>query len=102
MLTMRQKQAVTKELKMRYQRATKKEKGLMLNEFCGLTEYNRVYASRILRNEHITCKKYSIEVNKRKIVYDEDVLNALTKIWMIADGICGKRLAPFLPELLER
>ena len=39
MLTMRQKKAVTKELKDRYQRASKKEKTIILNEFIRLAGY---------------------------------------------------------------
>lgn len=101
MLNMRQKQAVTKELAARYKRVAKKKKGLMLDEFCNLTKYNRVYASRILRTG-FKRKGEIIEVNKRKVIYDYDVLVALTKVWAIADGICGKRLAPFLPELVDR
>jgi len=102
MLTMRQKQAVTKELKLKYKRGTKKKKSLVLDDFCGLTGYNRVYASRILRSEYISRKNNAISTNKRNVVYDESVLTSLTKIWVIADGICGKRLAPFLPELLDK
>jgi len=49
MLTMRQKKAVTKELRDRYQRAFKKEKTIMLNEFIQLTRHNRSYAARALR-----------------------------------------------------
>jgi len=37
MLTMRHKKAITKELRNRYQRASKKEKTMMLNEFVRLT-----------------------------------------------------------------
>ncbi len=48
MLTMRQKKAVTRELQNRYQKARKKEKIIMLNEFTRLTSYNRCYASQIL------------------------------------------------------
>lgn len=102
MLTMRQKQAVTKELKTKYKLAGKKSKSIMLDDFCELTEYNRTYAARILRTEYVFQRKKAIEVNKRKIIYDDDVLDALIKIWIIADGICGKRLAPFLPDLLDR
>jgi hypothetical protein len=36
MLDMRQKKAVTKELKKRYNKATKKQKGVMLDEFCAI------------------------------------------------------------------
>ena len=48
MLTMRQKKAVTRELRDRYQRASKKEKTMMLNEFIQLTGYNRCYACQVL------------------------------------------------------
>ena len=41
MLTMRQKKAITKELRDRYQRLSKKEKIIMLNEFIRITGYNR-------------------------------------------------------------
>jgi len=102
MLTMRQKQAVTRELKAGYKKAGKKKKGGMLNDFCELTGYNRAYAARLLRTDFIPRSRKTIEVNKRKVVYDTEVFDALIKIWMIADGICGKRLAPFLPELLDK
>ena len=49
MLDMRQKKAVTKELKKRYNKATKKKKSIMLDEFCATTGYNRSYASWILK-----------------------------------------------------
>ncbi|MCK5828640.1 hypothetical protein KAH43_08980 [Candidatus Bipolaricaulota bacterium] len=37
---------------------------------------------------------------KRAKVYDKNVFAALKKVWVICDGICGKRLAPFLPEII--
>ncbi len=40
MLTVRQKKAVTKELRDRYQRSSKKEKTIILNGFIQLTGYN--------------------------------------------------------------
>jgi transposase InsO family protein len=39
-------------------------------------------------------------VRARPRVYDERVLAALKRAWLIADCICGKRLAPFLGELV--
>ena len=48
MLTMRQKKAVTKGLKYRYQRVSKKEKTIILNEFIRLARYNRCYACQVL------------------------------------------------------
>jgi hypothetical protein len=41
MLTMRQKKAITKELRKRYQKAKKKEKTVILNEFLRLTGYSK-------------------------------------------------------------
>lgn len=49
MLDMRQKKAITKELKTRYNKATRRQKGVMLDEFCATAVYNRCYASWILK-----------------------------------------------------
>ena len=49
MLTMREKKALTKEIQDRYGKTSKKTKGKILDEFCTVTGYNRVYAARILR-----------------------------------------------------
>jgi len=37
----------------------------------------------------------------RPPTYGEDVKRALRKVWAILDGPSGKRLAPFLPEIVE-
>ena len=112
MLTMRQKKAVTKELRDRYQRSSKKEKTIFLNEFVQLTRYNRSYATRTLRIKevlgyiNIAGKRVRLVRDKRKIkrkkkkIYDQDVLVALKEIWKICDYICSKRLAPFLSEII--
>jgi len=48
-LSMRERQAITKEMARRYVRAGKRERGLMLDELCALAGYNRSYAARLLR-----------------------------------------------------
>ena len=53
MLTIRQKKAITKELQDRYQRLSKKEKAIFLNEFIQLTRYNRSYAASTLRIKEV-------------------------------------------------
>jgi len=47
-LTVHERQAVTREAAQRYQRATKKQKRIMLDEFTALTGYHRTYASWLL------------------------------------------------------
>jgi len=112
MLTRRQKKAITRELRDRYQRASKKEKTMMLNEFIQLTRYNRSYAARALRIKevlgyiNIPGKRVRLVRDKRKIkrekkkIYDQEVFTALKEIWKISDYICSKRLAPFLSEII--
>ncbi len=109
---MRQKKAVTRELRDRYQRLSKKEKTIFLNEFIQLTKYNRSYAARalrikeVLRYMNIAGKRVKLVRDNRKIkrkkqkIYDQDVFGVLKETWKIFDYICSKRLAPFLKEII--
>jgi len=114
---MREKKAVTKQLKKRYIKATKKKKGVMLDEFCATTGYNRSYASWVLeitkdkvlgymKTGGKTIKFVAAKRKKKKKgrprIYTYDVFLALRKIWVIFDFICGKRLAPFMAEAVEK
>lgn len=65
---MRQKQAVTKELKERYNSVTKKEKTKILDEFTALTGYSRCYASHVLKTKKEKIIGY-IRTGGRKIKY---------------------------------
>ena len=73
MLTMRQKKAITRELRDRYRKSSKKEKTIMLDEFIRLTRYNRSYAARVLRIKevlgymHIAGKRVRLVRDNRKI-----------------------------------
>jgi hypothetical protein len=49
-LTMNERKSVTRQLAPRYQKARKKDRKLILNEFVSLTEYNRHYAAFLLHN----------------------------------------------------
>src|SRR5207248_3708444 len=49
----------------------------------------------------------AVQVNRRcgprpgRLVYDEAVREALIVVWEASDRICGKRLRPLLPILVE-
>ena len=49
-LTMTQRQALTKKIALHYQRATKKQKRGILDEFIAGTDYHRTYAAYLLGN----------------------------------------------------
>src|ERR1041385_7087511 len=109
-LTMQQRQAVVAKAAGRYQRSGKKEKGLILTELVELTEYSRVYARRVLRQHGKRIKQgrqslladVRVRLSRsRPPYYDQQVKATLIKIWRVLDYICGKRLQPALPELLE-
>ncbi len=110
-LTMKEKKSVTKEIATRYQKAHKKEKKRMLDEFVQLTGYNRCYASYLLKNHgkmrRISARvvlevdiKIKVKRNYTK-TYDNKVKKALKAIWLILDRICGKRLKAVLEETIE-
>lgn len=84
-----------------------------------LTEYNRSYAARVLRQRarevvlgtgRVGGVKFTLvedqrsprnKRRKRPRVYGKEVLAPLQRVWVICDGICGKRLAPYLREIVS-
>ena len=107
---MKERQSVTAVVAGRYRKAGKKGKGQILDEFSELTGYNRSYATWVLRNwgKRIRINSKLVIVGEwgKKIrrdkprSYDEKVLRALRKIWVIMDCMCGKRLVGVLGELI--
>lgn len=91
-LSMAERRAITKEMATRYARATKKQRGLMLDELCALTGHNRSYAARLLRaRARGPAPPRRSRVRER--TYTAELLPALRKIWATLDRCCGKRLA---------
>lgn len=109
-LTVKEKQKAARITAARYQKASKKKKGAILDEFIALTGYDRCYASYLLKNHgrKVWINNKVIVVGdirkrhkrQRQRTYGEDVLKPLKQIWVIMDCICGKRLRPMLKEIL--
>jgi len=97
-MTRRSKLELLEALRPRYGKAGKKAKGRMLDEFCAATRYNRKYAIQLLRHGPPRSKKSK---PGRRPRYGRDVIAALAEVWQASGHICGKRLHPFLPELVE-
>jgi transposase InsO family protein len=114
-LSMKSKQEVTREFKPRYQKATRKEKKTILDEFILLTGYHRKSAIRLLSKK--TVKQVILYVNgkpvkikpekkrpanrKGKRIYNDEVINCLRSVWTFFWFKCGKILAPLMRQQMQ-
>jgi hypothetical protein len=81
----------------RYQAASHGHKSIILDEFVAATGYERKYAIRLLT--HPVAPPAPIR-RPRAPHYGPAVQEALRIAWAASNGICAKRLVPFLPELV--
>jgi len=82
-----------------YEKASKREKGRMLDELVELTDYHRKSLLRAFRRgRHRQGKRRSPPGRPRRY---EVVRPVLRKVWAAGFFACGKRLRPFLPELVR-
>ena len=91
---------LARALAPRYMHASRSEKGRIVDEFCAITGYTRKHALVLLRDP--PAEQRSFNRRGRPPSYGPAEVALLRVCWAATDGICSKRLAPFLPELLER
>jgi hypothetical protein len=75
------------------------EKHDILDKFCDLTGYGRKHAITLFNQEEV--KKAASKPAGRHVVYGPEVVQALMLAWQACDYACSKRLAPFLPSLVD-
>ncbi|GMO68692.1 MAG: hypothetical protein Ta2A_16990 [Treponemataceae bacterium] len=111
-LQMKEKQALTREVRSRYRSASKKDKSKILDEFVENTNYNRKYALRVLNTKPVKevsvavygkTIKFKPEKKKRKKregkrIYGDEVIASLRLIWEFFWCKCGKILAPLMRD----
>jgi hypothetical protein len=95
-LSRQSKRELVEAVRGRYLRAGRKEKSKILDEFVATTGFHRKHAIRVLRQGYQRGK----ERRGRQRTYGGAVISALVEIWRICGCICGKRLQPFLPEMV--
>lgn len=83
----------------RYQRAGRKQKSVILNEFCQVCGYNRKYAILILKSD--PHKKINKLKPGRPAKYDEVFGKCLKEIWELTGRICSKKLKAAIPIWLK-
>ena len=88
----------TEAVRERYLRASKKEKGRILDEFVNVTGYHRKSAIRLFHRKRrgVPCQRRG-----RARRYSSRTVEALKVAWEATDRICSRRLQPFLPELIK-
>lgn len=87
-------------LRERYLKASKKEKGRILDEYCRNTGQDRKYSIKKFRHK-IKIKKPE-ERKRRREYYDGYVRAALARCWEIFDYPCGQRLEPLLEDEVDK
>lgn len=81
----------------RYREASSADRKRILNEFIAASGYSRKHAIYVLnRTETKEPTKRA-----RASIYGPEVQEALIELWEYANRICSKRLAPFLPDLVD-
>jgi hypothetical protein len=116
-LTMRERQAIIRELAPKFQQTdSKKERSQILDQCVSITGYTRAYAGYALR----LCGKQLVRmIGGRRVIFVPGhgrspgasrkrtaqyasplLLEALTFFWALSDGLCGKRLVAFIGQTL--
>ena len=102
---MRERQAVTRATATRYRSASKGAKKQILDELCATTGWHRDHARKALRQAlgpRPVGRTRRKPAKPRPPKYGEKVIAALRKVWAVMDCAAGKRIAPFMTEIVGR
>jgi hypothetical protein len=90
------KSEILRSYRKRYQQSSKKEKMAIIDAIIDLTDYNRKYVIRALNNDIQIPKR----INRTRSSRYARLYETLRFIWAASNFLCGKRLKPFLPDLI--
>jgi hypothetical protein len=96
-MTQQTKAEIIKHYRRQYRRAAKKEKSRIIDIIAESTGYSRKHIIHAL-NEDVEVPK---RITRDRVSRYEAIIEPLEKIWVISNLLCGKRLEPFVPELLD-
>lgn len=82
----------------RYAVGNRAEKTRILDEFVAITWFHRKHAVKLLRGNG-SVEQGSARRQRRR--YGDAVREAIVVMWEASDRICGKRLRPLIPVLVE-
>ena len=96
-MSFRAKRELLVQVAPRYLAARHGQRSVILDEFVAVTGYERKYAIRLLLGPIRPPEPIR---RSRAGYYGAALQQALATAWSAANGICAKRLVPFLPEFV--
>jgi hypothetical protein len=81
----------------RYKKASRKQKALILDEFCVTCGYHRKHAIRLLRKFTRFLQPQKSKRGRKPLYSKTAIVKPLKKIWLSANLPCSKRLKVVLP-----
>src|SRR5437870_2735937 len=83
----------------RYHRASKDDKGHILDEFCKVCHYHRKHALRLLHRPRPSAQRPRV-TRRSAFTYSAAVLQGARMIWKASGYLCGQRLKEAIPQWL--
>ena len=91
------KAEIIKHYRKQYKHAIKSEKSRIIDIIIESTGYSRKHIIHAL-NEDVDVPT---QITRDRVSRYEPIIEPLEKIWAVSNFLCGKRLEPFIPELLS-
>jgi hypothetical protein len=85
----------------RYASSNRQERGRILDEFAAVSGLHRKHAMRLLRTGQPSQPGQRSGPRPGRRLYNEAIREALVVIWEASDRVCGKRLRPLVPILVD-
>jgi len=96
-MSSRSKREYLEAIYLRYKRASRKDKAIILDEFCTTCGYHRKHAIRLLKKFTRFIKPKKKKKGRKPLYSKEVIVKPLKKIWLSANLPCSKRLKAVLP-----
>ena len=96
-MSSRSKREYLEAIHQRYKAGTRKQKKLILDEFCAACRYHRKHAIRLMKRFRRFSKPKQKKKDRSSIYQTEEIIAPLKHIWLAANLPCSKRLKAVLP-----
>ena len=85
------------KIRERYEKATKRQKTLILDEFCKVCELTRKHAIKLLNEQPTTIPPRP----GPKSTYGKEIETHIVKLWRAMNRMCSKKIVAAIPLWLE-